>query len=147
MVGESMEDSIIKLLNIENRSLDLYEIKDKLNIKNIDDIKILVKTLNKLEEEFKICYTKKGKYLLLKNSNLRIGNLQVTKKGFGFVIIEGEDDVFIASDNMNGAIHGDQVVVEIISRKSMDLEGRIVRIVKRQLKNVIGTIRVEVRKG
>ena len=138
-----MEDEVLELLNNSNKSLDLYEIKNQLNIENIDDIKELVKTLNKLEEDLKICYTKKNKYLILKNSNLRVGNLQVTKKGFGFVDIDGEEDVYIALDNMNGAIHGDQVVVEITSKKSMDLEGRIVRVVKRQLKNLVGTIRVK----
>ena len=138
-----MEDKVLDLLNNSGKALDLYEIKDQLGIDGIDDIKELVKVLNKLEEELKICYTKKNKYLILKNSNLRVGNLQVTKKGFGFVDIDGDEDVYIAFDNMNGAIQGDQVVVEITSKKGMDLEGRIVRIVKRQLKKVVGTIRVK----
>ena len=137
-----MEEKILELLNKENKALSVYEIKDYLGIDKVDDIKELVKVLNKLENEFKICYTKKNKYMILKNSNLRVGTLQVTRKGFGFVDIDAEEDVYVAIDNMNGAIHGDQVVVEITSKKSMELEGRIVRIVKRQLKNVIGTIKV-----
>ena len=138
-----MEDKVLKLLNDENKALTVYEIKDLLEITDVDGIKELVNILNKLESEFKICYTKKNKYMILKNSNLRVGSLQVTKKGFGFVDIDGEEDVYIPIDNMNGAIHGDQVVVEITSKKSMELEGRIVRIVKRNLRTVIGTIRVK----
>ena len=49
------------------------------------------------------------------NSHLKIGKLIGNKKGFGFVDIEGKDDVFIAPTNMNNAIHGDKVIVEITS--------------------------------
>lgn len=137
-----MKDKVLELLNNKNKALDIYEIKDSLGIDNVEDIKELVKVLNELENEFKICYTKKNKYMILKNSNLRVGTLQVTKKGFGFVDVGTEEDIYVALDNMNGAINLDQVVVEITSKKSMELEGRIVRIVKRQLKTVIGTIKV-----
>ena len=137
-----MEELILELLNRENKALSIDEIKDSLNIDSIEGLKDLIRVLNKLEEDFKICYTKKNKYMILNNSNLRIGNLSVNKKGFGFVDIEGEEDVYIANDNLNGAIHNDKVVVEITSKKGMDLEGRIVRIVKRQLKEFIGNIKV-----
>ena len=65
------------------------------------------------------------------------------KKGFGFVDIEGDEDVFIPPNSMNGAIHGDKVIVEIISKKGIDLEGRIVRIVDRKLDNVVGEIYIK----
>jgi len=137
-----MENQILELLSKENKAFSVYEIQDALHINNIEDVKELVKCLNKLEEEFKIYYTKKNKYILLKNSHLKVGTLLVTKKGFGFVDIEGDEDVYVSSNNMNGAIHNDKVVIEITSKAGMDLEGRIVRIVKRQLKQVIGTIKV-----
>ena len=61
-----MEDKVLELLNNSNKALDLYEIKNQLNIEKIDDIKDLVNVLNKLEDEFKICYTKKNKYIIFK---------------------------------------------------------------------------------
>ena len=71
---------------------------------------------------------------------MKTGRLVVNKKGYGFVDIEGDEDVYIASKNLNGAIHGDLVVVEITSKKGLDLEGRILKIIKRELKTVVGTI-------
>ena len=47
-----------------------------------------------VEEEYKVYRTKKDKYLLFNNSNLKLGKLMGTKKGFAFVDIEGDDDVF-----------------------------------------------------
>ena len=62
------------------------------------------------------------------------------KKGYGFVDIEGDQDVFIPPNNINGAIHGDKVIVEITSPKGIDLEGRIVKIVDRKFKQMVGEI-------
>ena len=117
-----MEELILKLLDKEDRALSVYEIQNYLQLESVDEVKELVKALNKLEEDFKIYYTKKGKYLLFKNSHLKVGTLLVNKKGFGFVDIEGDEDVFVSFENMNGAIHKDSVVVEITSKKGMDLD-------------------------
>ncbi len=62
------------------------------------------------------------------------------KKGYGFVDIEGNEDVYIKEEAMNHAIHGDKVVVEITSKKGTSLEGRIVRIVERNLNNMVGEV-------
>ncbi|MDD3187143.1 MAG: ribonuclease R [Bacilli bacterium] len=133
-----MREQIIELLNKENMSYSVNEISDALNLDGVDSFKELLKELNKLEEELIIYRTKKDKYMMLTNSNLRIGRLIANKKGYGFVDIEGNDDVYIASNNMNGAIHNDKVVVEITSKKGLELEGRIVRIVDRQFKQMVG---------
>ena len=64
-----------------------------------------------------------------------------TTRGFGFVQIEGEDDVFIPEKDTKGALHGDSVQVEILSggEKGKRREGRIVKIVKRDAVFVVGT--------
>ena len=54
-----MEELILELLNRENKALSIDEIKDSLNIDSIEGLKDLIRVLNKLEEDFKICYTKK----------------------------------------------------------------------------------------
>ena len=69
--------------------------------------------------------------MLFNNSSLKVGKLLSTRKGYGFVDIEGDDDVFIAQDNLNGAINNDQVIVEITSKKGMKLEGRIVKVIEK----------------
>ncbi len=140
IIGDNMEEKIIKILSEENKAFDVYEIENKLNFNSVDQLKELLKTLNKLEEEYKIYRTKKDKYMLFDNSNLKIGKLLSTKKGYGFVDIEGDEDVFIKEDNLNGAINNDEVIVEITSKKGLKLEGRIVRIVERKLKQFVGKV-------
>ena len=135
-----MKDRILEILKEENKALSIYEINDMLGLNTKEELQILLKDLEELINELKVYYTNKNKYLLFSNSHLKTGKLIVNKKGYGFVDIEGKDDVYISSSNMNGAIHGDLVIVEITSKKGIDLEGRILKVIKRELKSVVGTI-------
>ena len=135
-----MEQNITDLLKSTDKALSVEEINDSLGLKNVEEFKQLLKTLNNMEDNLEIYRTKKNNYLLFTNSHLKIGDLIANKKGFGFVDIEGDADVFIAPSNLNGAIHGDKVIVEITSPKGIDLEGRIVKIVDRKFKQMVGEI-------
>ena len=133
-----MEDKILEILKNSDKALSVNEINDLLGFKTVDELKELLKILNSMEDSLKIYRTKKNNYLLFTNSHLKIGNVIANKKGFAFVDIEGDEDVFIAPPNLNGAIHGDKVIVEITSPKGIDFEGRIVKIVDRKFKHMVG---------
>ena len=135
-----MEEKIIELLKNSDKALSVTEINDSLGFNSVDELKQLLKVLNEMEDSLKIYRTKKNNYLLFTNSHLKLGTMIANKKGYGFVDIDGDDDVFIAPTNMNGAIHGDRVVVEITSPKGIDLEGRIVKIVERKFKQMVGEV-------
>ncbi|MEG2311709.1 MAG: VacB/RNase II family 3'-5' exoribonuclease, partial [Bacilli bacterium] len=135
-----MEDKIIALLTQDKRAFSVYELNDFLGFKTADELKELLKVLNHLEDNLQVYRTNKDKYMLFNNSNLKIGRMIANKKGFGFVDIEGTEDVFIPPMYMNGAIHNDKVIVEIISKKGIELEGRITKIVDRNLKYMVGEI-------
>ena len=135
-----MEDKIIQILSEDNSALDVHEIEARLGFSTVDELKELLKELNRLEDEYKIYRTKKDKYMLFNNSNLKLGKLMGTKKGYAFVDIEGDEDVFIAQDNLNGAINNDQVIVEITSKKGLRLEGRILKVIERKLQQFVGKV-------
>lgn len=135
-----MEEKIIELLKNSDKALSVTEINDGLGFNSVDELKQLLKVLNQMEDSLKIYRTKKNNYLLFTNSHLKLGTMIANKKGYGFVDIDGDDDVFISPTNMNGAIHGDRVVVEITSPKGIDLEGRIVKIVERKFKQMVGEV-------
>lgn len=141
-----MQEEIKKILKETDKALSIYEINDLLKLKTASELKELLKTLNKMEDSLEIYRSKKDKYLLFTNCHLKVGTLIANKKGFGFVDIEGDEDVYISLSNMNGAIHGDKVIVEITSPKGIDLEGRIVKIVDRKLKQLVGEVKYKNRK-
>jgi ribonuclease R len=136
MNKETLKTSLLEILKNDNIALLPEEIKDKLNLKQ-EDYKLLFELLIELEKEMRITITKKGKYKKYDNPNLRVGVIEVKKKGYGFVDIEGhEEDVFVANKNLKGAINGDKVVVEITSKTGIDLEGKIIQIVERKENHV-----------
>ena len=137
-----MKDKVLEILKKYNRALSFEEIDSVLNIKTVEETEELINALRELEEDVEIYHSNKDKYMLFEHSNLRKGIMRTNKKGFGFVDVSNqEEDVFVGIDNMNGAINGDKVLVEILSNKPDGrIEGRIVRVVKRELSTVVGEI-------
>ena len=137
-----MRDDIINVLKNSDKALTIYELEDALDLHEVEGVKSLGEELREMEEEVIIYCSNKGRYMMLEDSHLRKGVLRANKKGFGFVEIENmEDDVYIAPENMNGAIHGDTVLVEITTKINIDrMEGRILKILKRNLERYIGEI-------
>ena len=135
-----MREQVLDLLKNIHEAKEIIEINDLLGLKTAGEYKELQDTLNELVEEYVIFLTKKGKYILLKNCpGIKIGKLSVNKKGFGFVLLEKEDDLYVDAKNMNGAIHDDIVLVEVFP-SGVRKEARVIRIIKRDLKDLVGEI-------
>ena len=137
-----MKDDILNILKNKDKAMDVIEIQDALGLKESKELEELIKIINEMEEEALLYHTKKDKYMLLENSPVRKGIMRVNKKGYGFVAIENlKDDVYVNAEDMNGAIHDDIVLVEITSKMNIDrLEGRILKVLKRQVEQYIGEI-------
>ena len=135
-----MKNDIIKVLDDVYEAKDVIEINDMLNLSTSEELKELQDELDSLVNEYILYYTKKGKYILLKNcNNLFIGRLSVNKKGFGFVVIPKDEDIYIAKENINSAIDEDIVLCEVINQ-GIKREGRIIKVIKRELNLLVGTI-------
>ena len=137
-----MKDKIIDILSNSDKALTAYELEDKLNLIDVDEVKEMLEILRSLESESIVYHSNKDRYMLLKDSHLKRGVMRANKKGFGFVDIDdNSEDVYVREDNMNGAIHNDIVLVEITSKKNVSrLEGRVIKIIKRENDKFIGEI-------
>ncbi len=137
-----MKDKILEILKNANKSLDVFEIEQELGTNNLEE---LLNILHEMEKEATIYHTNKDKYMIFEDSHLKKGILHANKKGFGFVDIDGiEEDIYIKKENMNGALHGDSVIVEIISNKNIDrLEGRIVKVLEHKDDTYVGEFRMQ----
>ena len=113
-----MRDDIINVLENCDKAVDIYELQDLLEVHEVDELKELNDELRKLEDEAIIYRSHKDKYMMIEKSHLRKGVMRATKKGYGFVEVDDlEDDIYIDSEYMNGAIHDDIVLVEITQQK------------------------------
>lgn len=94
--------------------------------------------LDSLVEDGKIYVSKKGKYAKGQADRLT-GTFQANARGFGFVIQEDAEDVFISDENINGAFQGDKVEFIVIkSTEGRHKEGKIVRILSHGTTKVVG---------
>ena len=98
----------------------------------------LRQVLDALVEEGKISVSKRGKYSCGAAQRFS-GSFQANARGFGFVTpSDGEEDVFISEENINGAFQGDEVEYIIIkSRGGQRKEGKIVRIISHTVTRIV----------
>lgn len=134
----------------EEKLLEFMRDKDYLPMKQKEIAQILMVPkeeqqelailLEKLEKEYKIRKNRKNRYLLIEDQ-LITGIYRANQKGFGFVEEENEeDDIYIGTENRNSALDGDTVLVKIISeeQEGKRREGKIIHIIKREIKKVVG---------
>lgn len=134
-------EELLHFFEEQAKPLSVAEIETMLEIHTASEFKSLLKLLNKMEEEGELVRTRTNRYGLPERMGLVKGHLQGHGRGFAFLIPEqpGEPDVYISTKDLNGAMHLDTVLVRINHKRSGPaLEGEVVRILKRGLKEVVG---------
>lgn len=135
-----VKEKIVELMSGIHEAKKAIEINDMLGLKTASEYKELQEALDELVKEYVVFFTKKEKYILLKNCpGLKVGKLSVNKKGFGFVILDKEDDLYVEASNMNGAIDGDIVLAEKFM-SGVRKEAKVIRIIKRELDDLVGEV-------
>ena len=84
----------------------------------------------------------KDKFQLQAKTGHIVGTLDMTQRGYGFVVSdEMDEDIFIAAPNLNKALNGDKVKVYLhAQRKKKQPEGEIIEILERAKTSFVGTI-------
>jgi ribonuclease R len=123
------------------KPMDIFELAKVFGIerKDLPDLKKVLKTM---EKEGIILRTRADKFGLTDRMGLIKGKFQGHQRGFGFVIAEEErPDIFIPSNNVNGAMNGDIVIAKILKEElnGKKCEGEIIRILERANATIIGT--------
>lgn len=129
--------------NTGTKPMSVNDLEALLDMDDAEDFKVLVKTLNKLEEEGQLVRTRKNLYGLPEKMNLIRGKVEMHKKGFAFLIPddESEKDVYIHSSDLSSAMNNDKVIVRIEKRGQHDkrTEGVVIRVVERANHEIVGT--------
>lgn len=133
-----MKEQIIDILKESKKALSVHEINDALNLSGVESFKELMKALNELEDSLAIYKTNKDNFMLFENSHLKVGTVISKKQGYAFIDVKEDEDIFVPANDLNGAIHDDQVIVEVTGKTEKGLEGRIVKVVSRNLKQAVG---------
>jgi len=142
-MNEELKERIMTYMREEAaRPLALSELEEVLEIKDSEEYKVLIKTLNALEDSGDLVRTRSNRYGLPEKMNLIRGTIQAHAKGYAFLIPDdpGMNDIYIGQGDLAGAMNGDSVLVRLSKTKSGDRpEGVVIRIIERKTTRVVGT--------
>ncbi len=95
--------------------------------------------LEELEREYKIRKNRKNQYILMDAPYLQ-GVYHRHQKGFGFVIVDNDEEIHISTEHAKTAMDGDIVLIKILEEiEGKRKEGNIVKIIKRDICELVGT--------
>lgn len=100
----------------------------------------LKEALDQLIAQGKIILDSLSRYRI-PGDDIKVGMFSGTQRGFGFVIVEGEnDDIFVPENATKGALHGDKVMVTVKEEQTgRRKEGLVINILERGKNEIVGT--------
>jgi len=130
-----------------NRPSQIFNYKQlakRLNIKDVVSRRQIIPILQHLVEKEELVEVYPGKYKLKSKGGFIFGTVDMTQFGYAFILSDAlEDDVFISQNNLNHALNGDYVKVNLYARrKGKRVEGEVVEIIERARKTFVGIVEV-----
>ncbi|MHB8096624.1 MAG: hypothetical protein ACYDEI_03120, partial [Erysipelotrichaceae bacterium] len=129
---------LLDLLTTQDKPNTVEEWMNKLNLQSTQEIEDFMRVVRECESDFEITYTKKNKLVLVDQSEFVRGILSINPKGFGFVD-HPKGSLYIANHQFNGAMHEDEVLVKPKVYADLSAEGVIIRVIKHNTKQLVGT--------
>lgn len=125
-----------------NKGISVDKYQELLNIQGADQFKELMKALNELEDECVFVRDRRDRYFFAEELGYVKGVLKVNPKGFGFIDTD-DGSWYVNRESMNLALNNDVVFAQTKTFPDGSTEANVVRILERNTKNVIGTIKVK----
>jgi ribonuclease R len=125
------------------KSFNYKQVGSALGVESTEGKNHIIRTLKSLEKEGMIEEIMPGKYLAVFTNSFLTGRVELTQRGAGFVIPDGEgqEDIYISADNLNTALHGDKVKVNLFTKRSGSrVEGEVVEVIERKKTDFVGVV-------
>ena len=142
----NLTNTILSILKKErNKSFNYKQIAAIIGVNDASSRNQIIKTLAKLAAKQEIEQVDRGKFKAIVTAEYHTGILDLASKGNGYIISDDfEEDVFIASNNINKALDGDEVEFYAYKRRKRGkIEGEITNILKRAKTEYVGTIQIQ----
>ncbi|MDT0690457.1 ribonuclease R [Salegentibacter sp. F188] len=143
---KNLGDLSKKIIDILRKNVGkAYNYKQIASILGVDDPgsrNQITKHLAQLAAKKQIEQVERGKFKIEGRKNYYTGKLDMTTKGFGYVMVEDlADDVFIPQNYLNTAFHGDEVEIYVYNnRRKKKSEGEVTKIINRKRNEFVGIL-------
>jgi len=142
---KNYSQSILTILKSDRKqTFNHKQIAAKLKVNDASSRNQIIKNLHKLAAQKEIKEVLRGKFQLISSTEYFIGKVDMAARGNAYIISDAfEDDVYIASNNMHKALHGDTVELYIYNRKKNGRqEGEITQIIERARTEYVGVVQL-----
>jgi ribonuclease R len=136
-----IREKILKLFMGKPRlRLTPLEIARRAGLKQ-DDLQVIIDSLRRLVREGRMVRLKKNHYALPDSANLMTGRVHAHPDGYGFLILDDRngEDLYLNRREMRRVMHGDRAMVRVHRNKRGSFDVRIVQVLERAHKRLIGT--------
>lgn len=141
----NLTNTILSILKKErNKSFNYKQIAAILGVNDASSRNQIIKKLQQLKAKQEIEEVERGKFKAIVTTEYHTGILDISSKGSGYIISEDfDEDVFIASNNINRALDSDEVEFYVYKRRKQGrIEGEITKILKRAKNEYVGVIQL-----
>jgi len=142
---KELSNSILAVFSQHPKRIYNYrQIAAHLLITGAAEKRLITEVLNELKEKETLEELSLGKFRLKARGGYVVGNIDMARGGYGFVVSETiKEDVFISQNNLNHALDGDTVKVLVYAhKKTRALEGEVVEILERARETFVGTVEI-----
>jgi len=137
---------IIRKVFLENKesSLSHKQICSLIDLRDQQGRKIAFKVLEDLVKSKYLNRVDRDLYTLNKNETFQVGYIQITNRGGGFVTIDNREgkDVYIPPNQVQQALDGDRVKIQIIKKNNSRNEGVVLDVIERERTKFVGVIQM-----
>jgi len=141
----NLTNTILSILKKDrNQSFNYKQIAAKIGVNDASSRNQIIKKLQQLKAKQEIEEVERGKFKAIVNTEYHTGIVDMASRGSGYIISEDfDEDIYIASNNMNKALHGDEVEFYAYKRRKRGkIEGEITNIIKRAKSDYVGVIQI-----
>ncbi len=136
---------ILDLLTAAEKPLAHTDIASTLGLAEAEQIDALQKRLRAMERDGQLMVNRRGAYGLVNKMNLLHCRVQGHRDGYGFAMPLAEGgDIYLSSRQMHFVFDGDEVLVQVTGEDRRGrLEGKVVEVLQRKHKSVVGRYQEE----
>ena len=136
---------ILELLAEAEKPLDSTDIAQSLGLEEPEQLDALQKRLRAMERDGQLMVNRRGTYGLVDKMNLLHCRVQGHRDGYGFAMpLAGGDDIYLSARQMHFVFDGDEVLIQVTGEDRRGrLEGRVVEVLERAHKTVVGRYQEE----
>lgn len=136
-------EHILEILS-EQGPLDFRELCSALMLKGHENRDALRKRLRAMQRDGQAFCNRAEAWGVPSKMDLLRGKVQAHRDGFGFLLVDDGDDIYLSERQMRQVFHGDEVLVRLAgkNRRGQD-EGKIVEVVNRAMSRIVGRLERE----